>query len=92
MPKQHIHHNQGMSGELDVSGQDSIDIRLDREPEDVSVEFEDNDISTIPCNPQQYDTLSWEVHRPRVNGFHETRLKITWDVLGTKKIVWIIKY
>jgi hypothetical protein len=86
------HHDAGTSSQLSVSGKSSISVRLDREPEEVQVFFEDNDFTIVPCNPQQADTLSWRVHKVLVHGFHETHLTIEWNVSDVKVICWVVRY
>jgi hypothetical protein len=86
------HHNEGTSGQLSVSGQGSIDFRIDREPSEVEVFFEENDNSVVPCNPQQMNLLSWDVQLVLVDGFHEHHLIINWDVSGVEVVCWIVQY
>lgn len=84
-------------GEFTVTGSDSVEIVLKKEPEDVCIEFIDDKI-LIPCDPHHHhhhrDYLDWYVkhyHRNPQFGNNYV-LKIEWKVHGVRKIKWVVKY
>jgi hypothetical protein len=74
------------SGELIVTGKDSIHIPLERLPAEVKVRFKDV-YDIVPCNPHNVDTLEFEVHSTNTH-HHRFVLIIRWDVSGVREIVW----
>ena len=89
MTKHKKQHNQDteMGGELDVTGQGSVSIKIRKDPKEVEVFFEDEVIS-VPCNPPNSDFVSWNV----ISHHHETLLVISWEVISMREIAWIVKY
>jgi hypothetical protein len=83
------------SGELLVTGKDSVDIELRDHPDEVEVKFID-DIVIVPCDHHHHDNLQWEVRRLHRTGRQVTKhhrkhfyvLTITWQVTGVRKICW----
>lgn len=79
------------SGELFVTGQDSLTINLSDYPSQVKVHFKDQ-CKVVPCNPHHNDNLEWEVvHNPH-SLLKDFMLKITWDVSDVREIVWHVYY
>ncbi len=71
------------SGELIVTGKDTVDIRLKHQPNETSVHFEDV-CEAIPCDPRDFDFLEYELHYIH----HHFVLRITWDVSRVRTIHW----
>lgn len=95
-----------LSGELLVTGQDTIEIDLkDGELLKVHVVFKD-DATVVPCDPKHFDELDWTICGPRVSlweefidclldshSHHEHNiLTIKWNVSGTRTISWVAFY
>lgn len=72
-----------ISGNLIVSGKDSIKIALEDEPKYVTVEFE-GDCNVMPCNPKHYDQLTWRLE--------DLKLIIEWDVSNIRHIAWTVRF
>jgi len=87
------------SGELLVTGKDSVDIELHDHPDHVDVEFID-DVVVVPCDHHHQDHLEWEVRRvhhvARASVKHHRKhhyvLTIKWHVTGIRKIKWTVAY
>jgi hypothetical protein len=75
-----------MSGTLDVSGQDEVDITLFGKPVTILVEFKD-DGGTTPCDSHK-DTLDWQVNF----GNGSFMLKIKWNVSGVRTVSWAVDF
>ena len=73
------------SGELTVSGTNSIHISLEHMPAEVKVYFEDDD-RLIPCNPH-VDTLEYSVHTTNTHR-HGFVLIINWSVSNLREVRW----
>lgn len=78
------------SGELVVSGKDSLNIHLKGLPKKVSVHFVD-DCDLVPCNPHHVDFLEYEVHVSHTH-HHGFTLVINWHVSGVREIKWSAHY
>lgn len=89
------------SGELIVTGKDSIRILLHGYPREITVRFK-HDHHPVPCNPNDADWLEYEVvhedEDPRLHAHpghhHHDRqfyLSIKWDVSGVREIVWFVE-
>lgn len=78
------------AGELIVTGHNKAEMTLrHHQPEEVFVRFkEHHHHHTIPCNPQQYDDLEWELHYRHSHYI----LVIKWNVSDTRDIVWAVRY
>lgn len=84
----HCHFTPDYHGEIVVSGRKKIDVELrHRQPERVHVAFCD-DPEIVPCNPQHFDALEWEIHYK--HGHYV--LVISWQVSGTRSIEFGVKY
>jgi hypothetical protein len=78
------------SGELVVTGKNSIRIPLERMPTEVKVHFKD-EVEMVPCNPHDVDWLEYEIHLSNVH--HTGRvLFIKWSVSGVREIAWHASY
>lgn len=78
------------SGELIVTGKDSIHIPLNHMPAEVKCRFK-TDIEMVPCNPHHVDWLEATVHTS--NTCHSGLvLLIKWHVEGVREIVWEVLY
>jgi hypothetical protein len=75
------------SGELIVTGKNSIHIPINKFPSEVKCRFKD-EFATIPCNPDDADRLEYEV---LVNNTTFT-LHIKWKVTGVREIKWEVAY
>lgn len=75
------------SGELVVISKDSVTVSLKGAPAEVQVYFE-HELEVVPCNPQHFDELSWEVVQQ--NGLF--MLRINWGVTGVRVIKWKVCY
>jgi hypothetical protein len=69
-----------MSGELIVTGNNSIQFQLAGKPIRIAIDFADSNSTLVPCNPQSNDTLDWTI-----NG---NILTISWQVSGIREIKW----
>lgn len=78
------------SGELIVTGKDSIHIPLDRLPSEVKVHFKD-EYELAPCNPHNADWLEYAVHSS-ITSRSGYVLIIKWDVSGVREIKWHAAY
>ena len=89
--------NNEVGGELDVTGVDEVRFELDRRPEHVRVEFDNDD--RVPCDPGSNDMLEYEVvfvcsehecheHRHCSHHHRHWELVIRWNVVGMRAIVW----
>lgn len=78
------------SGELIVTGTNSIHIPLDRMPSEVKAHFKD-EFELTPCNPHNADWLEYAVHASNTvrSGLV---LVIKWSVSGVREIVWRASY
>lgn len=84
--------NKNITGELHVSGKDSILIELDHNPSSVCVEFKKphhrhKRHHNVPCNPHQDQLYSEAVS---IDGMFF--LRIEWIVVGTREVVWSVQY
>jgi hypothetical protein len=90
------------SGELIVTGEDCIELKLKSHPVKVIVAFKD-DCKIVPCNPQHSDELNWDLeadphHRHPVSGKKHTHkhtpfiLNISWRVSGVRTIFWAVYF
>jgi len=79
------------SGELIVTGQDSIEVTLKSMPSRTHVHFKDHDPEIPPCNPHHYDELDWEVHYSNKVASNYV-LRISWNVSSTREIKWVAYY
>jgi hypothetical protein len=79
------------NGELIVTGKDEAKIHLNDKPARVECRFIDDDIS-VPCNPNHFDALEYEVHSH--DGFFTMtyHLVIRWSVQNTREIAWAVYY
>lgn len=78
------------SGELIVTGKNSIHIHLAKLPGEVKVYFKD-ECDITPCNPHHVDSLEYEVHASNTH-HHGFVLVINWNVSGVREIVWRASY
>jgi len=74
------------SGELFVSGKDSITLHLKKCPCDIRLFFKDECVMT-PCSPKQMDSFNWELTNDGC-----WQLKISWEVSGARVLVWNVCY
>lgn len=81
--------NTMQSGELIVTGKEEVEIPLRNFPSYVKVTFKDHCI-VVPCNPQNFDELEWEV----IKHCHKDhyKLHIKWNVTGVREIVWTVYF
>jgi len=75
------------SGELIVTGEDSLHIPLDRNPAKVKVDFKD-EVDMVPCSPHNVDSLEFTVHDHK----NKFVLIIRWSVTGAREIKWQVLY
>jgi len=75
------------SGELDVTGINSISISIDKFPSEVKCHFV-GDCVVVPCNPADADVLEFDV----VATSTSFNLVISWSVSGVRKIKWHVAY
>jgi hypothetical protein len=78
------------SGELTVTGKNSIHIPLEHLPAEVKVYFKD-DCEVVPCNPHHVDRLEYEVHTNNKHHMH-FMLIVKWDVSDVREIVWHVSF
>lgn len=78
------------SGELIVTGQNSIQIPLQKMPAEVKAQFKD-EVDMTPCNPHNADYLEYDVHTSNTvrSGLV---LIISWSVSSVREIVWHVFY
>lgn len=78
------------SGELIVTGHNSIHIPLEKMPHEAWARFKDEP-TLVPCDPHNVDWLEYSVHVS-----HTTRsgfvLLIKWGVSSVREIVWHVRY
>ena len=79
------------SGELIVTGVNSLHIPLDRIPAEVKVHFKD-ELDMVPCNPHNADYLEYSVHTNHTSHHHKFVLIIKWSVSGVREIKWHVAY
>jgi hypothetical protein len=79
------------SGELIVTGENSITIPLSGFPVEVHAKFKDCGPEAVPCDPGNVDFLSCDVHTSNTHhsGFV---LVISWSVSSVREIVWHAGY
>jgi hypothetical protein len=85
-----------VSGELDVTGKNKVELDLMRRPRRVRVHFK-NDEVILPCNPNHFDELEWfvkEREEGEMDGPKKRRffLEINWSVNSSRAIVWQVLY
>jgi len=78
------------SGELTVTGKNSIQIPLEHIPTEVKVHFKDHFVM-VPCNPQNADSLEYEVHTTNKHHNHFV-LIIKWNVSSVREVVWHVAF
>ena len=80
------------SGDLIVSGKNSIHIPIDHLPDEVRVFFKDEE-DMIPCNPHA-DSLEYSVHTSEHEHKHHHKfvLIINWSVSGVREIGWHVSF
>ena len=78
------------SGELIVTGTNVATIILHGAPAEVHVNFA-NEAGIVPCDPQNADTLEYEV-RANHNVASGFVLLIKWNVSGVREIKWHVAY
>lgn len=78
------------SGELIVTGKNSIKIPIERFPSEVRCYFKD-EFEVLPCNAGDVDFLEYDVHtsNTHLTGFI---LVIRWSVSGAREIKWQVSY
>ena len=78
------------SGELFVTGKDSVIIVLKKLPHKVEVCFVDEP-EVVPCNHHHHDKLEWQVHS---NNHHHSGfvLVIKCNVTNVREIKWRVYY
>ena len=74
-----------LGGELEVTGKGEIEIHLPQFFSWAIVYFIDSECN-ITCSPQTHDVLGWRLH----HGWEE-RLFISFDVAGSRNILWKVK-
>ena len=79
------------SGELIVTGTNSITIPLTGYPAEVHAKFKHVDHEPAPCDSGNVDTLSYNVHTSNtvLSGFV---LIINWSVSSVREIAWHVAY
>jgi hypothetical protein len=75
------------SGEIVVSGQDSLEVILHKKPKCVKLYFKD-DCNVTPCNPVHFDSLTYSIEK----NVCKYILKIDWNVASIRTIVWHIHF
>jgi hypothetical protein len=75
------------SGELIVTGEDSLHITLEKNPAEVKVDFKD-EVDLVPCSPHNVDSLEFNV----VDHHNKFVLVIRWAVTGAREIKWQALY
>jgi hypothetical protein len=78
------------SGELIVTGKDVATIILTGFPAEIKCHFA-HEASIVPCDPQNADTLEYEV-KPNHNVHSGVILLIRWNVSGVREIKWHVAY
>lgn len=85
-------------GEFTVVGNDKLDIVLTGEPNEVSLELVEDQV-LIPCDPhnnnyEHGNQVSWYVkHYHRDPQFRNNYvLRVEWNVVGIRRIKWVVKY
>lgn len=76
------------SGELIVTGSNSIIIVLRQFPAEVRARFKHEHFERVPCNPGDADTLCYDVNLVE----NDFILIITWNVSSVREIVWHVSY
>jgi hypothetical protein len=79
------------SGELIVTGENSLHITLDQLPAEVKVYFKE-DVCMVPCNPHTLDILEYEVHTIKHHNHNNYVLIIRWSVSGAREIEWHVAF
>lgn len=74
------------SGELIVTGTNSITIQINTLPAEVKVHFKDHIVMT-PCNPQNEDSVEYEIHTTNTSN-SKFVLIIKWSVSSVREISW----
>jgi len=79
------------SGELIVTGTNSLTITLDSFPSSTKVKFKDEHHEHAPCDPGNVDYVSCDAHVSNTvqSGFV---LIIQWSVSSVREIVWHVYY
>ena len=67
-------------GKLIVSGNGEARIELNGFPVKMNVDFSDEEVIYVPCNPHHFDKLEWEIN-------HHI-LIIRWVVSNVREIEW----
>jgi hypothetical protein len=82
--------NYGNASEMQVVGNGSLTVQLEREPINVEVQFLGHP-KTIPCNPK-HDTLSWDIKKVVARSRVKWTLEVRWSVVDERTIEYIITY
>jgi hypothetical protein len=78
------------SGELIVTGKNSIHVPVNKFPSEVKCRFKD-EFAAIPCNPDDADRLEYEIIVSTTTPTTFT-LFINWKVTGVREIKWEVAY
>lgn len=90
------------NGELMVTGEGEIDIELKSLPKRIKLHFKES-CTLVPCNPNHFDELEWEITSDCNDGGHEHChkhhdhkaqfvLHVKWNVSDVKDITWKVSY
>lgn len=77
-------------GELIVTGKGQATIPLRKFPSEVKVHFK-HEFESVPCNPQNADTLEYEVKATH-HVASGVVLIINWVVTGVREVKWHASY
>lgn len=76
------------SGELIVTGHNSVNIDLIAFPAEVHVKFKHDLSEPAPCNPGNVDVLTYTVQTVT----NIVVLTISWNVSAIREIIWYVSY
>lgn len=80
------------SGEIIVVGDGEVKIDLGPElPSDIDVKFL-HEKEIVPCNPETFDELAWDIVKHHHEHGHDYRLTIQWEVSEVRTIKWVAIY
>jgi hypothetical protein len=84
------------SGELIITGEDTVEIHLRDIPHHVECHFKKVP-APPPCDPHHHhhhhhDKLEWEVQKTSHHHHYKYRLIISWKVAGVREILWLANF
>ena len=71
-----------MTGDLIVTGTNSIQLQLSGKPIRIAIDFSDSNSVIVPCNPQSNDILDWTLSG--------NILTINWQVYSIREVKWTV--